>query len=188
MLLESGYTRLTGTDYSEPAVDLARKIMESKESDININFIQSDILSDSAAEDIFSSIRELDSASKDSSFRDVSSFDIVLDKGTFDAISLSPKEQKDQDALDSKQTFDKTENSKVMQVDLDARKKYSRNIRRLMHSKSIFLITSCNWTEAELSELFEDDFELVGRIKHPSFTFGGVTGSTVSSVAFRIKP
>ena len=59
-------------------------------------------------------------------------FDVCLDKGTYDAISLNPK-----DAVGS-QTM------------------YIKNISGLLAPGGVFIICSCNWTEAELLAHFND--------------------------------
>ncbi|KLU87601.1 hypothetical protein MAPG_06598 [Magnaporthiopsis poae ATCC 64411] len=60
----------------------------------------------------------------------------------------------------------------------------------------LFLITSCNWTEAELRAWFEGSgsdndndndngrFEFAGSVEYPSLSFGGVKGQTISTVCF----
>lgn len=90
-------------------------------------------------------------------------FKIVHDKGTYDAISLNPDHSKEK------------------------RMAYLRNIARLLQSDGYFIITSCNWTEDELSLSFEDTFQQFYVIPSPQFKFGGKVGSVVSSVVFRKK-
>jgi EEF1A lysine methyltransferase 2 len=108
-------------------------------------------------------------------------WDVVLDKGTFDAVSLSSA------------------------VDARGRRTSERRYRgaalRLVRPGGLLLITSCNWTEEELAAWFVgagagDDsdeegpaegarFEKVGRIEYRSFSFGGVKGQTISTLCFR---
>ncbi|OMJ22522.1 Protein-lysine N-methyltransferase mettl10 [Smittium culicis] len=189
-LQESGFTNLTGTDYSSYSIELAKQIQSTVEEGNEINFIQSDILLETAASDIFASLKKLnESRSIENS---INSFDLVLDKGTFDAICLAPEQPTaiSPTAAEVAETnSDKTETEKHKRVDMEARKKYLRSVRELMDAKkSVFLITSCNWTEDELVSMFSSyGFDFYGRIKHRSFTFGGVKGSTVSSVAFKLK-
>lgn len=104
-------------------------------------------------------------------------WDVVLDKGTFDAISLSDE----RDAA----------GRRVCEG-------YRARVRSLLRpGGGLFLVTSCNWTEAELGVWFgeagvreeekgEDGrhLEEVGRIRYPSFSFGGVKGQAISSVCF----
>ena len=58
-------------------------------------------------------------------------YDVVLDKGTYDAICMNP---------------DDTQNQ---------RQKYQQAVSRLVHSGGLFVITSCNWTQAELLQQFD---------------------------------
>ncbi|KFA47167.1 hypothetical protein S40293_09615 [Stachybotrys chartarum IBT 40293] len=101
-------------------------------------------------------------------------WDVVLDKGTFDAISLSDER--------------------------DARGRrlcegYRDRVWQLARpGGGLFLVTSCNWTEAELRTWFEGSggedgagFEVVGRVEYRSFSFGGHKGQTISTLCFR-KP
>jgi SAM-dependent methyltransferase len=98
-------------------------------------------------------------------------FDVVLDKGTFDAISLCSETDT------SGRRFCET---------------YCSHIKPLIREGGFFIITSCNWTEEELRAWFERG-EGVGvgelvfhdRIKYPRFTFGGKTGQSVVTLCFR---
>lgn len=113
-------------------------------------------------------------------------WDLVLDKGTFDAISLSSE------------------------VDAQGRKiseGYAGRVLDLLRDDGagIFLITSCNWTEQELKAWIEEPISIaaaestdgiqkkgekkyrmrqIGRVKYPSFSFGGVQGSTICTLCF----
>lgn len=73
-----------------------------------------------------------------SDIKSLGQFKIIHDKGTYDAISLmqdSPKEK---------------------------RLKYLKNVHTLLKSEDgIFIITSCNWTEHEICESFNELFELL---------------------------
>lgn len=99
-------------------------------------------------------------------------WDVVLDKGTFDAISLS-------DATDAQGRR--------------ASEGYRARILQLVRPGGVFLITSCNWTEAELKGWFEGpareggegSFEVVDRVEYRTFSFGGVKGQTISTLCLR---
>jgi len=58
------------------------------------------------------------------------SYDVVLDKGTYDAICMNPIDAQIQ------------------------RSKYHEAVSRLICSGGLFIITSCNWTQAELLQHF----------------------------------
>ncbi|XP_078676606.1 EEF1A lysine methyltransferase 2-like [Branchiostoma floridae x Branchiostoma belcheri] len=109
-MAKEGFTSLTGMDYSQPSVDLAVTIAESE--NVNITFQRADILN--TDDPIFS----------------VDRFDVCTDKGTYDAISLSPD-----DAAQKRQTY----------VD---------HVHKLLKECGLLVITSCNWTKDELLEHF----------------------------------
>lgn len=96
-------------------------------------------------------------------------FDIVLDKGTFDAISL---------ADDAKAT-------RVCE-------RYPDIARRLLRNGGFLVVTSCNWTEEELVKWFvggdggaADRLAVWGRVEYPRFRFGGQEGQGVCTVCFQ---
>lgn len=94
-------------------------------------------------------------------------FDIVLDKGTFDAISL---------ADDAKET-------RVCE-------RYPSIVRRLIRNGGFLIVTSCNWTEEELVHWFtaaegSDRFIVWSRVEYPRFRFGGQEGQGVCTVCFQ---
>lgn len=98
-------------------------------------------------------------------------WDVVLDKGTFDAICLS----EERDAT----------GRRVCEG-------YPGRVLQLMKPGGFFLVTSCNWTEAELKAWFEGavegeegGFVQAGRVRYPAFVFGGKEGQTISSLWFR---
>lgn len=63
----------------------------------------------------------------------------------------------------------------------------------LVREGGLFLVTSCNWTEEELEAWFGEGspdveggrFVRVGKVKYPSFSFGGVKGQTISTLCFQ---
>lgn len=99
--------------------------------------------------------------------RDTSSlsrtYKVVTDKGTFDAISLSMNAKNDKQA-------------------------YIKNTADILTEDGLLVITSCNWTEEELVLQFSDFFELLDSVPTPSFSFGGKTGRSITTVIFRKKP
>jgi len=93
-------------------------------------------------------------------------WDVVLDKGTFDAVGLMGVEG------------------------VEAR--YVERVRGLVGRGGRVVVTSCNWTEGEVRAWFEggggeEEGELVfeGRVEYPRFRFGGLEGQSVCSVCFR---
>jgi len=141
-LYEAGFHNVDGVDYSEQALDLAHKL--AKDSDIpDLNFFKCDILSPLPSEV-------------------VNKYKVCIDKGTYDAISLSK---------------DKS---------LEMRQVYRSAVHQMLFSEepSFFFITSCNWTEEELKTFFETHFSVKTVLPTPKFQFGGATGSTVTSIIF----
>lgn len=94
-------------------------------------------------------------------------FDVVLDKGTFDAVSLD--------------------------CETDGRGRrvcegYRGRVEGLVRKGGVLVVTSCNWTEEELVGWFEGGeggLERWGRVEYPVFRFGGGEGQSVQSVVFR---
>ena len=133
-LQELGFENLVGLDYSPESIQLCKQIAIKEK--VPIEFIQADILSN-----------ELDS---------IPIVDLFMDKGTFDAISLSGIS--------------------------NACKIYVDNIHRILKPNGKIIITSCNWIEEELLEHFKPVFQFYDRIKYPTFQFGGVVGQTITTI------
>jgi len=149
---------LCGIDYSADAVNLARAIATTSDTGHAITFAECDFLATDPPR-----LPHMPPADQPP---DV--WDLLLDKGTFDAIALA---EKDEDGR-------------------SPAARYPARVARLLKPGASFLITSCNFTEDELRASFETpETGLVyhSRIQHKTFTFGGKSGSPVSSVAF-IKP
>lgn len=149
--------RMMGVDYSQKSVEFARRIAESKGFDSNetsgkqIEFEWWDIMSQSPSPLITSASHP--------------GWDVVHDKGTFDAISLS--EEKDD------------QGRRICES-------YKERVVPLLREGGILLVTSCNWTEEELNGWFEGgELIVVEKIQYRSFSFGGRKGQSVSSVCYR---
>ncbi|KAI8805736.1 S-adenosyl-L-methionine-dependent methyltransferase [Cladochytrium replicatum] len=132
-LAKNGFTSLTGVDYSVPAVELARRIA---------------VEDDSITVEIRGHFER---------------YRYALDKGTFDAISLSEDGSTDV-------------------------KLYAENVAKMLAPGGVLLITSCNFTESEVLEQLQSHFEYKGRVKYPTFTFGGVQGQTIVTLALGRRP
>ncbi|KAL6228460.1 PREDICTED: methyltransferase-like protein 10 [Fragaria vesca subsp. vesca] len=155
-LSKLGFSDLTGTDYSEGAIDLARNLA-NRDGLPNINFLVDDILETKLERQ----------------------FQLVVDKGTLDAIGLHPD-----GAI--------------------KRLVYWDSVSRLMAPGGILVITSCNNTKDELVQEVENFNRRTGVIQdqegckdtapllqylshvrtYPTFMFGGSVGSRVATVAF----
>ena len=142
-LCKAGWSDVTGVDYSPGAVALVRKI--ASQQDCQATFSTLDILDSQQVSAQFSG-----------------RFKIVIDKGTFDAVSLSESSVRD-------------------------RERYLESVASMVQTDGMFLITSCNWTEAELIKHFSPAFSLLETVPTPTFTFGGKTGSSTTFCIFNKK-
>jgi SAM-dependent methyltransferase len=111
---------LVGIDYSPKAVVLAQKIAEERGLAEKVKFYVSDCIKD-----------DLPSAEWVSRTEGERGFDIVLDKGTFDAISLS------------NELLEDGSGRRIYES-------YSKKIVGVMKHGGLLMVTSCNWTEEEL--------------------------------------
>jgi len=123
-----------GIDYSEPSVNFAHKVAVAHDIS-GVSFQHHDLLQDSPIQP---------------------PFDLILDKGTLDAIALSD--------------------------DREAKSKYVEKVRSMIKHTGKFMITSCNFTKKELTTLI--DLPLADEIVYPQFHFGGQTGSSVVTLVF----
>ncbi|XP_027625898.1 EEF1A lysine methyltransferase 2 isoform X3 [Tupaia chinensis] len=138
-LAKFGFSNITGIDYSPSAIQLSGSIIK-KEGLSNIKLKVEDFLNLST---------------------EFSGFQICIDKGTFDAISLNPDNA------------------------IEKRKQYVKSLSKVLKVKGFFLITSCNWTTEELLNEFNEGFELVEELPTPKFSFGGRSGNSVAALVFQ---
>ena len=149
--------RMLGVDYSEKSVELARGIAQDKgfgpgSGTAEVEFRWWDLMVQDPTGVALEGLND-------------KGWDVVVDKGTFDAISLS--EEKDQTGR------------RVCEG-------YKERVIPLIRVGGILLVTSCNWTEEELRAWFEGDgLEYLDTIRYKSFSFGGKEGQTISSICFR---
>ncbi|KAL7905915.1 S-adenosyl-L-methionine-dependent methyltransferase [Trichoderma velutinum] len=167
---------MLGVDYSAQSVALAQRIGETRDAEEeaeaeegekeeaaktpSVRFLEWDLLAGPISPDDAAS--PLSFAPSQETL-----FDIILDKGTFDAISLS-----------------------AANADVNPCEAYRKRLLQLLNPNGgVFLVTSCNWTEPELRSWFEEDedgqLRVVGRVEYPTFTFGGVKGQTITTLCFR---
>ncbi|KAG6332527.1 hypothetical protein ID866_6564 [Astraeus odoratus] len=120
-LAEAGYPadRLLGIDYSDGAVSLASSIAETRGCK-DISFHLCDFLKDDPP------------LLEDGQVKDDGTWDLVLDKGTFDAIALMEKDNGGKAPVND----------------------YPLRVARLLKPGAYFLITSCNFTGDELQDKF----------------------------------
>ncbi|KAG2403794.1 hypothetical protein LR48_Vigan549s009300 [Vigna angularis] len=163
-LAKQGFSDLTGTDYSERAVNLAQSLAD-RDGFSNIKFLVDDVLETKLEQE----------------------FQLVMDKGTLDAIGLHP-------------------DGPVKRM------MYWDSVSKLVAPGGILVITSCNSTKDELIQEVESfnqrkistaqeieagkdeescrepPFQYVSHVRtYPTFMFGGSVGSRVATVAFLRK-
>jgi SAM-dependent methyltransferase len=151
--------RMLGVDYSQKSVEFAKRVAADKgfggpdsSSKPAIEFRWWDIMTQNPEGVVLEGPNE-------------KGWDVVLDKGTFDAISLS--KEKDPDGR------------RICEG-------YKERVVPLIRDGGILLVTSCNWTEEELKAWFVGgELEFVDTIKYKSFSFGGKKGQTISSICLR---
>lgn len=118
-LSQEGFKNLHGIDYSESAITLAKSIAEQRD----LGWIKYDAV---------------DFISNPDWYLPDTPYQLAMDKGTYDAISLHP---------------DQTQAKKDGVA--GPREKYVEAVHRMMDPNGLFLITSCNWTKEELIENFK---------------------------------
>ena len=158
-LLGAGYHgRMVGVDYSETSIKLARQLAQSRGHGETVTFDVMDVVRDEP---------------NGRAWWPEGGFDLVLDKGTFDAISLSEEAASPESRLQHR-----------------INTLYPARAVNMVKPGSFLLITSCNWTQDELIKWFtsgkvEGTMEVFGSIEYPRFKFGGVEGQGVSTVCFK---
>lgn len=157
---------MVGVDYSQGSIDLSRRLWTK-------HIEQQDEDSEHQPEDItFETFDLMQDEPCQQSWWQAGGFDLVVDKGTFDAISLSGETT--------------TLNGKEVRIC----ELYPRIVANMVKKGGYFLITSCNWTEAEVEKWFtegagvEGVLQVYGRVKYSVYEFGGKKGQAVASVCF----
>lgn len=149
---------MTGIDYSENAALLGKSLFAHHASGSGeCKFVPVDFLDPNHS----------------TWFRESPKFDLLVDKGTFDAISLKPTEG--------------IESSSRTETIRGLASTFKDSLQRLFEDSDSarFVITSCNWTKEELTVLFAPEFEVVQQIDHPSFSFAGSSGQVVTTLIFK---
>ncbi|KAJ3341956.1 hypothetical protein HDU93_003777 [Gonapodya sp. JEL0774] len=156
-LAEAGFTNLTGVDYSENAVTLASEVLAActnLQEGTTITYHVMDLTMDIKADGGSSTAGAIPL-----DFREA--FDLAVDKGTYDAICLSPENAEAPPGSAPKE-------------------KYFRVAASLLKPNARFLITSCNWTQDEIIAQTERyGFKYHSHQKYPTIKFGGVEGQRI---------
>ncbi|KAK2737965.1 hypothetical protein FQN57_007319 [Myotisia sp. PD_48] len=175
---------MVGVDYSPKSIELARRLCAH-----------------TAGEEIRFEVWDIFNATPERIEwfpREQSGFDIVLDKGTFDAVSLSGEvvEAEGAEGPGGQEGIRTRQMSKRRICE-----KYPAEVLKLVRRGGFFVITSCNWTETELIEWFtrkhgnpetgegvdDDGFIVWDRIAYRKYIFGGQEGQGVCTICFRRK-
>lgn len=173
-----------GIDYSKLSIDLAKEISLKRGNGCeNVRFQVSDLMQEDQVEQVRkSSMESLNE--KEKSERE-EGWDLVCDKGTLDAVSCNndrlQRKRKSSEALRlltlrlaafnsflphrylsfGQFSFSKCLFPSLLQIALSSLENsipnYLKAVKRLTRSKEgLFIITSCNFTEKELSQMFTD--------------------------------
>lgn len=148
--------RMLGVDYSQKSIEFAKRIADDRDfgdgQNEHVEFQWWDLMTTSPNGTVLQG-------------QNTDGWDVILDKGTFDAISLSDE------------------------IDVQGRRLcegYKERVVPLIREGGRMLITSCNWTEEELRGWFDGGaLHYEDSVKYKSFSFGGKKGQSVSTVCFR---
>jgi len=182
-LVEAGYdaTRLTGIDYSQGSVDLCVSIANQRDEMEGVEEVPEKREADEEARGgkegnrmyacvTFTVCDFLDPASQvpppGEERKSEGVWDVILDKGTYDAISLMEKDERGTAPLQC----------------------YVPRVVELLRPGGHFLITSCNFTKDELNQKIASpgsNLEYKGSVPYKTFSFGGKSGSSYATVAFQ---
>lgn len=155
---------MIGIDYSQHSVDLARKLWAQHLSQQEVDDTEGSIS--------FEQIDFMKERPHDKSWWPESGFDLVLDKGTFDAVALSAE------------TFER--DGKELRL-VEA---YPEKAMQMVKPGGFLFVTSVNWTEEELTQWFTKGhgingaLKLYGKVDYPVYDYGGRTGQALASVCF----
>ncbi|KAK3563158.1 hypothetical protein QTP86_016400, partial [Hemibagrus guttatus] len=154
-LAKHGFMNLTGIDYSSASVELATNVLAEegltniKVQDYNFpslelrgtNMFQHDRVPVYEARSMKTWFtKEMDFLNPSPELK---GFDLCIDKGTFDAISLNPEDRE------------------------IAKLQYMTSLRAALKPQGHFIITSCNWTKEQLLQIFSPGFELLQELPTP---------------------
>ncbi|KAE9553656.1 hypothetical protein FO519_003104 [Halicephalobus sp. NKZ332] len=153
-LRQKGFYNLTGIDYCEEAVELARKLAKAEEAEASpkIEFRVADLIAEKTDPSL------------------CRRFQVVLDKGTWDAISLNGDRK------------ERLENYRRSIMDMFELHEEEDDL-----ATRYFIVFSCNFTKEELQELFEgDDLKFDSDIPATNaLMFGGKQGVTSTGMVFK---
>lgn len=158
---------MVGVDYSKASIRLAQELGGARVDCKDIIFEVMDIMRDNPC------MREWWLGD---------GFDLVLDKGTFDAISLS------EEVIEPSTSHHPPTGQAAARIHT----LYPSRALGMVKLGGFLLVTSCNWTQEELIHWFtttetglSHDISVWKVIDYPRFRFGGNEGQGVCTVCFR---
>ncbi|XP_058087346.1 uncharacterized protein LOC131234463 [Magnolia sinica] len=161
-LVKQGFSDLTGTDYSEAAIDLARNLA-ARDGFTSINFLVDDVLETKLEKQ----------------------FRLVMDKGTLDAIGLHP------DGPIKRIMYWESLSKLIAPGGILVITSCNSTKDELVHEVDSFNQRCVGLPDSEPPKEEEDcretpPFRYLNHVQtYPTFMFGGVEGSRVATVAFQ---
>jgi EEF1A lysine methyltransferase 2 len=145
------FLNLTGFDYSKNSIELSEKVAKSE--GVEIIYRQVDLCANEVQVER-------------------NSWDLIYDKGTFDAVSLCPND------------------GEMHERNLEMENLYAKCCFEALKPGGKLMICSCNWTVEELQTKFKQQgfsFITTVQVSKQSFSFGGKAGDTARCTIFQ-KP
>lgn len=146
-LASLGYSNICGIDYSEKAIEFCRQRL----------LVIGSVLDFRVVNVLYDSIDK--------------TFNVIIDKGTYDAICLSPN----------------------MDIDF-IRQRYFNFLIKHLKIDGYFIIFTCNFTKNEMLNFLSNNrqndefyFELKHEFDTPMLTFGGQVGKQVTGLIFSLQ-
>lgn len=171
---EPNPARMMGVDYVEDSIVLARSVAQHRgPKESQVRFATADVLDAQSIAHLRSMASSLPSTTPTTSATieagqttEMPGWDLVLDKGTYDAIALS---------------------SEVNDQGYTPVQRYERLVPTLLANQGLLVVCSCNFTEVELRSRFtsaDAGLECVTVVPAPTFSFVRV----LVSVSFPVPP
>lgn len=199
-LAELGFEDLTGIDYSPAAIRLATAVAKDREFEDIIQYAAVDFLAEKETLDWCSTLNN----KQENEAQGPKKFKVMLDKGTYDAISLHQKNKRDaavaaaaaaaateESESSSAPEEKKTDKDGMVLAENDDNmeelaERYPKRVAALMQDDGRLLITSCNWTQPELIQRFAHGKTLssIESVQRPEKTIADCTHKKLNFTLF----